>query len=46
MHFEWSKVYEFQYAGLVQQNDTSYFLLTYEGKNTMPGYEDTPGIPG
>lgn len=44
MHFEWSKVYEFQYAGLVQQNDASYFLLTYEGKNTMPGYEDTPWV--
>lgn len=40
MQFEKFNIYDFQYAGMTQQNGNSYFLLTYDDKNTIPGYEE------
>jgi hypothetical protein len=40
MQFQQGQVYKFQYAGQIFQDGTNYFLLTYEGKSSMPEYED------
>lgn len=39
MQFEKYKVYDFKYADEAYQNGTEYILLTYDGQNSMPGYE-------
>lgn len=39
MKFEKNNVYDFQYAGLADYDGKRYILLTYDGRNSMPGYK-------
>ena len=38
--FEKNKVYDFVFSRVVCYNGESYFVLSYNGSETMPGYED------
>lgn len=38
--FEKNKVYDFKVSRVANYNGELYFILSYNGKETMPGYED------
>ena len=40
MIFEKGQVYDFKVSRMVCYNGESYFVLSYNGMETMPGYED------
>ena len=40
MKFELKKVYDFTIRRVAMYNGEAYFILAYQGQETMPGYED------